>query len=151
MSCTSVRIVMPLHTLSTLVREGFKSAQSKCGILLASWHNKELLGSSSVVVRYPVEEVHSWMCSQQSDKHTSAPRISPSTSLDLTHQRRILQHHLRTAENVCLILCFSKYANSSQQSCLGMCFSFRRKRQKGRINDQAEKRLAPCRGRKRRV
>lgn len=30
-----------------------------------------------------------------------------------------------------------------------MCFSFMKKRQKGRINDQAEKRLAPCRGRKR--
>lgn len=91
---------------------GFKAPQSKCGIVLASCHNKELLRSSSVVVRYPVDEMHSWISSHHSDKHTSTPRISPSTSLDLTHQRRILQHHLRSPENVCLILCFSKFANS---------------------------------------
>lgn len=45
-----------------------------------------------------------------------------------------------------LSLPFSKPAHSEKGSCLGICFSSLKQRQKGRINDRAEKRPAPCWG-----
>lgn len=110
---------------------GFMSTQSKCGIVLASCHDKENLGSSSVVVRYPVDEMHSWICSHHTDNHTSTPRISPSTSLALTHQRQILQHHLRSAEHGCLIPLLFKIRAFLGAGLFGNVFLFHEEETKG--------------------